>query len=62
MKLRYLGFYLGYEQVHPHIDKSAVIVACPNPKTKQEVRQFLGLVGYYRRFEPNYSELTKPTD
>ncbi|XP_058637108.1 uncharacterized protein LOC131543606 [Onychostoma macrolepis] len=29
-------------------------------KTKKEVRQFLGLAGYYRRFIPNYSELTSP--
>ncbi|KAI7813488.1 hypothetical protein IRJ41_018565 [Triplophysa rosa] len=26
----------------------------------QEVRQFLGLAGYYRRFVPKYSELTNP--
>ncbi|KAI7808673.1 hypothetical protein IRJ41_011194 [Triplophysa rosa] len=26
----------------------------------QEVRQFLGLAGYYRRFVPNYSDLTSP--
>ncbi|KAL0162284.1 hypothetical protein M9458_041680, partial [Cirrhinus mrigala] len=31
---------------------------CPGPKTKKEVKQFLGLAGYYRRFIPNYSELT----
>ncbi len=35
-------------------------VVCPSPKTKKEVRQFLGLAGYYRRFIPNYSELTSP--
>lgn len=37
-----------------------MIAACPSPKTKKEVRQFLGLEGYYRRFIPNYSELTSP--
>ncbi|KAL0172566.1 hypothetical protein M9458_032877, partial [Cirrhinus mrigala] len=28
------------------------------PKTKKELRQFLGLAGYYRRFILNYSDLT----
>ncbi len=54
----YLGFHLGQGQVRPQIDKTAAIVACPSPKTKKEVMQFLGLAGYYRRFIPNYSELT----
>ncbi len=34
--------------------------AWPSPKTKKEVRQFLGLAGYYRRFIPNFSDLTRP--
>ncbi|KAJ8346401.1 hypothetical protein SKAU_G00278020 [Synaphobranchus kaupii] len=29
-------------------------------ETKKEVRRFLGLAGYYRRFIPAYSELTSP--
>ncbi len=52
------GFPLG--QVRPQIDKTAAIAACPRPKTKKEMRQFLGLAGYYRRFIPDYSELTSP--
>ncbi len=32
-------------QVRPQIDKTAAIAACPRPKTKKEVRQFLGLGG-----------------
>ncbi len=58
--MRYLGFHLGHGQVRPQIDKTAAIAACPRPKTKKEVRQFLGLAGYYRRFVPDYSELTSP--
>ncbi len=44
----YLGFHLGNGQVRPQIDETAAIAACPGPKTKKEVRQFLGLAGYYR--------------
>ncbi len=48
VEVRYLGFHLGHGQVRPQIDKTAAIAACPRPKTKKEVRQFLGLAGYYR--------------
>ncbi len=60
VEVRYLGFHLGHRQVRPQIDKTAAIAACPRPKTKKDRRQFLGLAGYYRRFIPDYSELTSP--
>ncbi len=60
VEVRYLGFHLGHGQVRPQIDKMAAVAACPSPKTKKEVRQFLGLAGYYRRFIPNFSDLTSP--
>ncbi len=58
--VRCLGFHLGHGQVRPQIDKTAAFATCLRPKTKKEVRQFLGLVGYYRRFILNYSDLTSP--
>ncbi|XP_056605021.1 uncharacterized protein LOC130421252 [Triplophysa dalaica] len=60
VEVRYLGFHLGHGEVRPQIDKTAAIATAPRPKTKKEVRQFLGLAGYYRRFVPNYSDLTSP--
>ena len=32
---RYLGYHLGGGQVRPQVDKTAVITACPRPKTKK---------------------------
>ncbi|XP_056585423.1 uncharacterized protein LOC130406867 [Triplophysa dalaica] len=60
VEVRYLGFHLGHGEVRPQINKTAAIATAPRPKTKKEVRQFLGLAGYYRRFVPNYSDLTSP--
>ncbi|GKG04110.1 hypothetical protein Tco_0314497, partial [Tanacetum coccineum] len=31
-----------------------------SPKTPREIRQFLGLAGYYRRFIKGFSKITKP--
>lgn len=58
----YLGYQLGSGQVRPQVDKTAVIAACPKPKTMKEVRRFLGLAGYYRRFIPGFAGLTSPVD
>lgn len=58
VEVQCLGFHLGHGQVHPQIDKSAAIVACPRPKTIKGTREFLGLAGYYRRFIPNVSDIT----
>jgi len=32
----------------------------PRPKTPRNIKQFLGLAVYYRRFIPNFSTLAKP--
>uniref|UniRef100_A0A0E9T7I0 Reverse transcriptase/retrotransposon-derived protein RNase H-like domain-containing protein n=1 Tax=Anguilla anguilla TaxID=7936 RepID=A0A0E9T7I0_ANGAN len=44
----------------PQVDTTAAIVACLRSKTKKEVRWFLGLAGYYRRFIAAFSEMTSP--
>ena len=32
----------------------------PRPRTPKEIKQFLGLTGYYRKFIPRFSEISRP--
>jgi hypothetical protein len=41
-------------------DKVKDIMKWKVPTTVHEVRQFLGMAGYYRRFIPNFSKVSKP--
>ena len=37
--------------------KSQAVRKYPTPRTKKQVRAFLGLTGYYRKFIPSYADL-----
>jgi len=40
--------------------KTAAISAMPNPRSAGETRRFLGMAGYYRRFNEKYVLLLWP--
>ena len=41
-------------------EKLACIQEMPPPKTPKEIKQFLGLIGYYRKFVQRFSNLAQP--
>ena len=56
----YLGHVVGCGQVKPEQSKLEAVKRFPIPLTKKDVRSFLGLTGYYRRFIANYASLVAP--
>ena len=56
----YLGFKIGHEGVRPEDSRIQAILAITQPKTKKNVRAFLGMTGYYRCFVWNYAPITEP--
>ena len=59
-KCVYLGHIVGGGQVEVEAAKVQAIREFCILRTKKEVRSFLGLTGYYRKFIPNYSSVTSP--
>ncbi|XP_069063795.1 uncharacterized protein [Pleurodeles waltl] len=56
----YLGHQVGGGKVQPLWAKTETILAWELPKSHTEVRAFLGLSGYYRRFGKRYGTIVAP--
>lgn len=59
-KIRYLRHVIGADGVKVHQEKIQAIQDWPPPKNISELRGFLGLCCYYRRFVKGFSQLASP--
>ena len=59
-EVKYLGHLISKEGVKPDPAKIEAVSKFPQPKNQKNIRQFLGLAGYYRRFIQGFSQIAKP--
>lgn len=56
----YLGYEISAAGIRPGDKKINSVVQFPRPSNQHSVRQFLGLVGYFRKFIRNFAQLAHP--
>ncbi|KAD3640145.1 hypothetical protein E3N88_29368 [Mikania micrantha] len=59
-EVKFLGHVVNSEGIHVDPAKIEAIKNWDTPKTPTEIRSFLGLAGYYRRFISNFSKIALP--
>ncbi|GJS13303.1 putative reverse transcriptase domain-containing protein [Tanacetum coccineum] len=58
-RVQFLGHVIDCQGIHVDPAKIESIKDWASPKTPTEIRQFLGLAGYYRRFIEGFSKIAK---
>ena len=56
----YLGHIIGKGQIKPNPNKIRAVREYPVPKTQKKVKQFLGLVSFYRKFIQGFAKIAQP--
>lgn len=59
-ELQYLGHIISEDGVKPNPEKLKAVQNFPEPRTSKQIKQFLGLAGYYRKFIKDFSKIARP--
>ena len=59
-RIKILGHIIQSGECQPDPEKIEGIMNCPPPKTKKQLRSFLGMVSYYRNFIEHLAQKAKP--
>ena len=56
----YLGYVISKDGIRPDPARTSQVKHFPTPKDATQVRQFIGLASYYRRFIPGFAKVASP--
>ena len=59
-RLRYLGHSISDGGISPDPEKISAVKEWKKPVNERELRGFLGLASYYRRFVPGFAKVAAP--
>ena len=59
-EVKFLGHIVSAERVATDPDKIKAVEEWQEPKSESDLRSFLGLAGYYRRYVPSFAQIAKP--
>jgi len=59
-KIRFLGVVIGPNGIEMEKKKVDGVLSWPEPKNVKDVRKFLGLANYYRRFIKDFTQVARP--
>ena len=59
-EVTFLGHHISREGIRPDPSNVEKVLSWPKPRNDAEAKSFLGLCGYYAKFIPQYTEVSKP--
>jgi len=59
-KIRFLGVIIGPNGIEMEKERVDGVLSWPEPKNAKDIRKFLGLINYYRRFIKDFAQVARP--